>query len=203
MFRLKYALVVLTTLAVCTDNLLGLFAADWPMLGRDNKIAQKFRTPMAAMIAYQNMRLLLFTVFASLPDLVGPAIRAGSMKDAFKSLSGNIGLLMKSDTDIAAMSRAFGLISSEASNHILTEYVDNHFMPPGLRRMNEVFFKYTGLNWYTDFTRKMALVVGIDYIKNMAERSTNPGIKSRERIRAQAALQELGLTKAAVDSWVA
>ncbi len=173
------------------------------MLGRDSKIAQKFRTPMAAMIAYQNMRLLMFTVFASLPDLVGPAIRAGSMKDAFKSLSGNMQLLMKSETDIADMARAFGLISSEASNHIMTEYVDNHFMPPGLRRMNEAFFKWTGLNWYTDFTRKMALVVGIDYIKNMAERSTNPNIKSRDRIKAQAALKELGITKAAVDSWAA
>ncbi len=173
------------------------------MLGRDNKIANRFRTPMAAMVAYQNMRVLLFTVFASLPDLVGPAIRAGSMRDAFTTLSNNMQLLLKSESDIADMARVFGIISSEASNHIMTEYVDNHFMPPALRRMNEAYFKWTGLNWYTDFTRKMALAVGIDYIKNQAARSTNPNIKSRERIRAQAALQELGLTKEAVDAWVA
>ncbi|KKL86022.1 hypothetical protein LCGC14_1948890, partial [marine sediment metagenome] len=172
------------------------------MLGRDNKIAQKGRTAMAAMVAYQNMRVLMFTVFASLPDLVGPAIRAGSMKDMFTALSGNMLKLMKSDTDIADMARAFGIISSEASNHIMTEYVDNHFMPPALRKMNEAYFKWTGLNWYTDFTRKMALTVGIDYVKNMAQRSTDPNILSRDRIKAQAALKELGLTKDAVDAWV-
>lgn len=101
------------------------------------------------------------------------------------------------------MSRAFGIISSEASNHILTEYVDNNFMPPGLRKANEAFFKYTGLNYFTDLTRKMALVVGIDYLKTMARQSTDPNAKSRDRIRAQAALQELGITKEAIDAWVA
>ncbi len=172
-------------------------------LGRDNKFAQKGRKAMAAMLAYQNMRLLLFTVFASFPDLVGPAIRAGSMTAALKSLSGNMAALMKSENDIADMARAYGMISDEASNHIMTEYVDNNFMPPGLRKANEAFFKYTGLNWYTDFTRKMALVVGIDYIKTMAQRSTDPNARSRDRIKATAALQELGITKAAIDEWAA
>jgi len=173
------------------------------MLGRDNKIAKKGRTAMAAMVAYQNMRVLLFTVFASFPDLMGPSIRAGSMTDAFKSLSGKMWMLMQTDTDLADMARAYGIISREASNHIMTEYVDNHFMPPTLRRMNEAYFKWTGLNWYTDFTRKMALAVGVDYVKNMARRSADPSIRSRERIKAQAALKELGLTKQAVEAWVA
>ena len=186
----------LKTISMYVDAQLG-------MLGRDNKIAQKGRTAMAAMVAYQNMRVLMFTVFASLPDLMGPAIRAGSMAAAFSSISNNMEALLKSDGDIADMARAYGIISSEASNHIMTEYVDNHFMPPGLRKMNETFFKWTGLNWYTDFTRKMALAVGVDYIKSMAGRSTDLSVRSRDRIRAQAALKELGLTKEAVDSWVA
>ncbi len=158
---------------------------------------------MAAMMAYQNLRLLLFTVFASFPDLVGPAIRAGGMTVAFKALSGNMLKLMKTDSDIADMSRAYGMISSQASDHILTEYVDNNHMPPGLRKANDAFFRYTGLNWYTDLTRKMALVVGLDYIKTMARQSTDPSARSRDRVRAQAALKELGLTKDAVDSWIA
>ncbi len=88
------------------DDYIDMFIdAQLGMLGRDNKIAQKGRTAMAAMVAYQNMRVLMFTVFASLPDLVGPAIRAGSMKDMFTALSGNMLKLMKSDTDIADMAR--------------------------------------------------------------------------------------------------
>lgn len=173
------------------------------MLGRDNKIVQKGRKAMAAMVAYQNMRVLMFTVFASFPDMIGPAIRAGSAVAAFEALSGNMLKLMKTDSDIADMARALGAISSEASNHMMTEYTDNHFMPPGLRKANEAFFKWTGLNWYTDFTRKMALVVGVDYVKNMAQRSTDQNVKSRERLKAQAALAELGITKEVVDTWVA
>lgn len=176
--------------------------ANLGQLGRDSLIARKGRKGMAALIAYNNMRVLLFTVFASLPDLVGPAIRAGSMRDAFKSVSSNMNELLQKDSTLAEMARTWGIISSETSRHIMTEYVDNHFMPPALRRMNEAFFKYTGLNWYTDLTRKMALATGRDYLKRMAARSTDPNITSRERIKAKAALKELGITKQAIDSWV-
>lgn len=176
--------------------------ANLGQLGRDSLIAKKGRTAMAALVAYQNVRVLMFTVFASLPDMVGPAIRAGSMKDAFQSVSKNMSDIVGRDPNkLQDMARAWGIVSSEASNHIMTEYVDNNYMPPGLRRMNEAFFKYTGLNWYTDFTRKAALAVGRDYIQTMAGRSVDQSIPSKERLKAKAALAELGLSKEHVDRW--
>jgi len=175
--------------------------ANLGQLGRDdiNPGARKF---MAGMMAYQNMRVLLFTVFASLPDMAGPAIRAGSMKDAFISVKNNMKKIATDQNALHEMARAYGIISDTLNDHIMTEYVDNHYMPPTARKWNDAFFKYTGLNWYTNATRKMALAVGIDYIQSNMEKFYNPA-NEKEKFRAQNALDELGLTPEIVKGWVA
>ena len=176
--------------------------ANLGMYGRDD-ISDRTRTALATVVAYQNMRVLLFTVFASLPDVVGPAIRSGDMKGAFQTVVKNMREIVKNDSDLAEMSRAWGVVSSSANQHVLTEYVDNNFMPRRARKWNEKFFQYTGLNYYTDFTRKMALSVGIDTIKNQAAKLKDRSLTQKERDRAKQFLAELGLTGDMVDSWVA
>lgn len=173
--------------------------ANLGQLGRDD-INPGLRKWMAGAMAYQNMRVLLFTVFASLPDLVGPAIRSGSMRDSFKTLKNNMSEIASNKSALADMARAYGIISSTASEHIMTEYVDNHYMPPKLRKWNDAFFKWTGLNWYTDFTRKAALAVGVDYLQQQAELAASPDAAVADR--ATAALKELGVTPHMVNLWV-
>lgn len=174
--------------------------ANLGQLGRDD-LSEGTRRAMAVVLAYQNMRTLLFTVFASLPDVVGPAIRANDNKAAFKTFFKNLKAAGMSDSELAEMARAWGIISSTFNAHVMTEYVDNHYMPPGVRRMNDAFFKWTGLNWWTDFTRKAALAVGIDSIQNEAHKATF-GRTQRERDRAKQFLREMGLTPKMVHSWV-
>lgn len=175
--------------------------ANLGMYGRDD-ISDSTRTLLAGVIAYQNMRTLLFTVFASLPDLVGPGIRSGNMRGAFKTAIKNIRGIVKNDGDLATAARAFGTISSVSNQHILTEYVDNHFMPPTLRKWNTAFFKWTGLNFYTDVTRKFALAVGIDTIKLESEKVNNSNLTQKQRDRAKQFLAELGLTADSVNTWI-
>ncbi|MHC4372508.1 MAG: hypothetical protein ACYSW8_33315, partial [Planctomycetota bacterium] len=174
--------------------------ANLGQLGRDD-IKPGLRKFMAGMMAYQNMRVLLFTVFASLPDTIGPAIRAGSMKDAFKSVKNNMWEISRNEGELHEMARAYGIISNTLNDHIMTEYVDNHYMPPTARKWNDAFFKYTGLNWYTNATRKMALAVGIDYIENNVNKYDNP-TSEKEKFKAQNALDELGLTPEIARAWV-
>jgi hypothetical protein len=100
------------------------------------------------------------------------------------------------------MAHALGIIQDTASEHIMTEYVDNHYMPPKLRKWNDAFFKYTGLNWYTDFTRKMALQVGIDYI----EQSYNDFVSGKDaqtQARGKDMLAEMGMSPADAKKWIA
>ncbi len=174
--------------------------ANLGQLGRDD-VPAGLRKFMAGVMAYQNMRVLMFTVFASLPDLVGPAIRSGDMGLAFKTLKNNLHNVATNDNELADMARAYGIISDSFSDHIMTEYVDNHYMPAKLRRWNDSFFKWTGLNWYTDATRKAALAVGVDYIQQQADKFVN-GKTAQEQARGRDMLKELGLKPQDVRAWV-
>jgi hypothetical protein len=163
----------------------------------------RIRTAMASIVAYTNLRVLLFTVFASLPDVVGPGIRAGSMHQSFKSVVSNMRNIADTDSKLSEMARAFGIVSSTFNQHIMTEYVDNNHMPPKLRKWNEAFFKYTGLNLYTDVTRKMALAVGIDTLKQKAQDANRGDLNQKQRDRALQFLKEFDLTPLEVNTWVA
>ena len=173
--------------------------ANLGQMGRDD-ISPGVRKFMAGVMAYQNMRVLLFTVFASLPDLAGPAIRSGDMRGAWKSIKTNMHSLATDNNALADMARAYGIISREANNHIMTEYVDNHYMPPKLRAWNDAFFKWTGLNWYTDFTRKAALSVGLDYLENSYNTFLNG--TEKEQFTARDRLKEFGLDPIDVKRWL-
>jgi hypothetical protein len=175
--------------------------ANLGMFGRDD-VSEPVRRVMATIVAYQNLRTLLFTVFASLPDIVGPAIRSGDMRLTFRTAIKNMRGIVKSDAALHDMARAWGVVSSAANQHVLTEYVDNHYMPPTLRKWNEKFFEVTGLNWFTGATRKMALAVGIDTIKSEAAKVEDQTLTQRQRDRAKQFLAELGLTADAVNVWV-
>jgi hypothetical protein len=164
--------------------------------------AARIRTVMASIVAYNNMRVLLFTVFASLPDLVGPAIRSNDLKLAYRTTINNIKSITTNKNDLAEMARAFGQISNAANQHIMTEYVDNHFMPPTLRKMNNAFFKWTGLNYWTDATRKMALAVGIASLKSEANKALDNTLTQKQRDRAKQFLKEFDLTPGQVKQWV-
>lgn len=181
-------------------NMKNYIDANLGMYGRD-ALSDRTRSVMAAIVAYQNMRTLLFAALASLPDLVGPAIRSGDMRGSFRTFRKNIKQIARNDSELAAMARAWGQVSSVANQHVLTEYVDNHYMPPTARKWNNAFFKYTGLNWYTDFTRKAALAVGIDYIKSQADIAFDGAATTADRRKAQKALAEMGLKEADVELW--
>jgi hypothetical protein len=175
--------------------------------GRDHALATpKSRKVMANLIAYQNMRVLLYTVFASLPDAGGIIARAGvkngAMSVAFKSIKDHIIEAGKTESGLADLARAIGEISSAMNDHIMTEYVDNDYMSPAMRKMNDAYFEYTGLNWYTNFTRKLSLAVGIDTILHQAEMAI-PGRAKNEKgmFEAQAFLAELGITSEQVHEW--
>lgn len=175
--------------------------ANLGMYGRDT-VPDKWRHAMAAVIAYQNMRVLLFTVFASLPDVMGPAIRTGNSRMAFRSFRKNMKEVLRKDGDYERMARAWGQISSAANQHVITEYVDNHFMPTWARKANNAFFKWTGLNAWTDFTRKAALAVGMDYIREEAMIHGDVTKPAARRRQAEKALAELGLKPETVMLWM-
>ena len=192
--------------------------ANLGQLGRDD-INQGVRKVMAGVMAYQNMRVLLFTVFASLPDMAGPAIRSNDPRLAWTTLKDHIKNIATDENALHETALAYGVISDTMTEHMMTEYVDNHYMSPTARKMNDNFFKYTGLDYYTNFTRKYALAVGKEYLKKTYEttqkkyvppageltaeqKSNHRAAFEKEQARAKDMLAELGLKPDQLEGWV-
>jgi hypothetical protein len=160
-------------------------------LGRDD-ISTEARQTMAWVATYQNLRLLLFSTLASLPDIVGPAIRSNDFKSAFNTLRNNFKEVVDGESDLNEVARTWGIISDALNNHILTEQFDNHWFPQRAREINEKFFKAIGLERWTNFTRSAALAVGRDAI---IQWSSDSDVGARN-------LGELGLTQQDVREWL-
>jgi hypothetical protein len=174
--------------------------ANLGMYGRDS-VPDNVRTAMAGVVAYTNMRVLLFTVFASLPDMIGPMIRSGEIRGPLKTMMKNIKEAASSESELNEIAETWGIASNVANQHVLAEYVDNHYMPPQLRKWNDAFFKWTGLNFYTNFTRKMALAVGMETLTKEAGKVNDMSLTQRQRDKATQFLGEFGLTADMVNAW--
>lgn len=165
-------------------------------LGRYGRtVPHEVRRVMAWVATYQNVNLLLFATLASFPDIAGPAIRANDTKLAFKALAKNLRAIVSESSDLNELARSFGIISDRMAEHILNEYVDNHWYPPQARKINDTFFRLIGLQKWTQMTRSMALAVGIDYLKSQAEKAKAGDARARH------ALEELRLTADDVLNW--
>jgi hypothetical protein len=159
-------------------------------LGRYGRnIPPNVRNVMTWVMTYQNVSKLLFATLASFPDIVGPYLRSNDFKLSFNSMKRNIADLVKQEGDITEMARTFGAISDQLNTHVVTEYMDNHWFSPQARAINESFFRWTGLQRWTNFTRAAALSVGVDFIK------------ARAAAGDAEALAQLGLTVDDVVAW--
>ena len=156
--------------------------------GRD--LDPEARKLMAWVATYQNVRLLLFSVLASFPDVVGPAVRSNDFSGTVKTFRDNMSAILNKDSDLNETARVWGIISDKMNQHILTEQFDNHWFPERARKINETFFRAIGLERWTNFTRAAALAVGRDSIKKWAGEGND------------ANLAELGLTSEQVRDWI-
>ncbi len=157
---------------------------------------KRARAVMAWVMTYQNMRLLLFSTLASIPDIVGPAIRSNDMRLAYGAAKENFADIVNQESDLNQMARVWGIISNSMNQHILNEHFDNHYFPERAREVNEKFFRLIGLQKWTNFTRSTALAVGIDFMKQQTELANNGDAKGVDN------LAQLGLTAEEVTAWI-
>lgn len=166
------------------------------MLGRYGRdLPRGVRTAMAWIVTYQNLRLLAFSVLSAFPDIIGPAIRSNDWKGTFRTFKQSVGAMIDKGSDLNEMARTWGIISDSLNQHVLTENFDNHWFPESARKINEKFFRYTGLEKWTNFVRSAALAVGRDFIKRRAVAAQDGDTKAVDD------LAQLGLTAADVLDW--
>ena len=145
-----------------------------------------------------NTSLLSGASLTSLPDLAGIYIRLGEtdgFKRSWKGLQDTMRYLKDPKYAEEAKSYASMLLTiyDGMVDHTLASSMEIGYMPTGLKRINDKFFRAIGLKRWTDFTRIAAVQVAKDDIKYLAKQND---AKSAEK------LARLGLTKELVQDWV-
>ena len=162
------------------------------------KLSPKVREAFAWIATYLNVLLLPFATLASMPDIVGPAVRSNDAKLAFRAFKNNMSSLVNSadGSQLNEMARTWAIIQDGMNQHILSDQFDAHWFPERARKTNEFFFKAIGLEKWTNFTRAAALAVGIDFM----EQRTMEGAQGDQKAIEE--LAQLGLTVKDVQDWI-
>ena len=147
-----------------------------------------FSTAMTA----ANVWVLGMSTITSLADPVGIAVRSGDMGLALQSFKDGMQAAMKSQTksDLEYLGETIGAISDVATREALHQGYNSGYMSPMLRKVNDTYFKWIGLEAWTRTTRLMAVAAGQRFIKRHVK---NPG-KNSERFLKELGLQEGDVT---------
>lgn len=134
---------------------------------------------------------LLFTAMVSFTDTAGPIIRSkdfAGMGRAFKE----IGKTLSSDEN-QKLSRAIGVASAEAAANIFMAAGELDYANSTSRKILDKFFRYTGLQLYTRFSREFAAGMGREFLLDIADRAKT---ETTDRW-----LAELDITRQQIKTW--
>lgn len=141
----------------------------------------------------QFVTILPFAAIASLPELAGPVINSkefGGLIEGLKQIPATI----KNRAEARQLARDLGVVTNEIVANSWVTQAELDYMDPKVRKMSDVFFKYTALQWFTTFSREFAAGMGVQFIlKHARNEFDNP--------RSERYLQELGLTAKEVMAW--
>ena len=138
--------------------------------------------------------LLALTVFASFPDVAGPVLRSKELPKLRETAKIFYNAL-KGDEEAMRLAYDIGAVSTDAINMMFVNAGEMDYMTEGSKRANEAFFKYTGTEWFTKFTRVFAAGMGKSFIIEHGRRAQQGDKRS---IRY---LEELELTWQDVADW--
>jgi len=111
---------------------------------------------------------LLFTAFTSFTDMAGPIVRSkdfAGMSRAFSELNKTL-----STNENQELTRAIGVASAEAAANIFMAAGELDYANSTARKILDKFFRYSGLQLYTRFSREFAAGMGREFLLDIANR---------------------------------
>lgn len=149
-------------------------------LGAD--INPKQRAVYAALMTYQNIRLLPLQLFSSFVDPLGIVVRGGTLNDAGKGFLRGIRELVGVKEDASHyMAKTIGSITTAFDEGLASDMANAQFMPAGAKWVSEKFFKYNGMESWNRSLRIAATQAAHDFIVRHVEAPT----EHSERMLAQ------------------
>lgn len=169
-------------------------------LGRD--IPQSMQKMMQGLTAYQNARLLMFTLFTSFVDPAGVIVRGGTMNQAFNTFTRGIRSVKDSWTGhkdgpdrIRKISMYMGITEAGIYRDILAETYSNSFTGSGaINKFNNALFRIIGMEGWNRGVREQATMAAMEFIETHLK---NPTEHSKRYL-----LDELGLDPANKDAYL-
>lgn len=163
-------------------------------LGQDS-MSPTARKITGGLMTYQNILTLLFATLSSFPDAVGPIVRSRDFAGAREALRGMMEVIGGANArERRKLMHDLGVAHRSTTEQALLEVYGAEMMPATLKKINDKFFQYTGLEAITAFSRIMAGNVGIRFIQRHAKQALDGDAESKRY------LSELGLTPDEADS---
>ena len=139
----------------------------------------------------QILTTLAFAAISSFSELAGPIIRSREFS-ALRPVALRAAIQTMNRKESQELARQLGLVTSQSMAHAIIDPASQEYMGERQRRWTDGWFKVTGLEWFTRFTREFGANMSREFILYHA-RKPSP---DSERY-----LKELGLTAEEVLTW--
>jgi hypothetical protein len=135
-----------------------------------NKLDPKKRDVMMGVMTYENIVLLPFAIFSSLVDPLGIALRTGDMKEAWNALKeGANGIRLaingqKDKDEGYQLAMMLGIIDEHNMLESMGKVYTSVYMSRNLKKINTAFFKYNGMQMWTERMRIAGMYAAMRFI---------------------------------------
>jgi hypothetical protein len=128
----------------------------------------RLRQWVGNVVSIQNMSILPLIIFSSIPEIWGSSLASGELKTAYGSLKSGAAEIMnsfsKEKDGTEKMARLMGVISDDVMNNRISDTYNEMMMGTSMKKLNQSFFRLTGIEQWTKGLRIAAMHAGIDYI---------------------------------------
>lgn len=165
------------------------------ILGKVNpEMSNTFKNLNSVGLFLNIISMLAFTVFASFPDFAGSIIRSKDFR-GLKNMGRELANYFQDPKEALAFAMEIGVTTSEAINTMYVNAGELDHMVDWSKTGSEKFFKYTGTEWFTRFTRVLSAGMGRRFLVDHGNKALR-GDKRSIRF-----LRELDLTPQDVKTW--
>lgn len=169
-----------------------------------NEINRTWAGIQGNIIAIENLALLPLSLFASLIDPLGIAVRTGSFKDAWegfkrgmeqlrKDLTSKVTGSKQEETELELLVRDLGVLDENSMMNAYGDAYSGNYMSRGLKKLNETFFRWNGMEGWNKAMRVQATIAGSQFIlkhlRTVNDEKADPKVKAESKRY----LDEMGL----------
>jgi hypothetical protein len=169
-----------------------------------NEISRTWAGIQGNIIAIENLALLPLSLFASLIDPLGIAIRTGSFKDAWegfkrgmeqlrKDLTSKVTGAKQEETELELLVRDLGVLDENSMMNAYGDAYSGNYMSRGLKKLNETFFRWNGMEGWNKAMRVQATIAGSQFILKHLRTVNDEKADPKAKAESKRYLDEMGL----------